>query len=60
MKDDQAHYKPLDPGRIDAVDVVEIKYWCQQLHCTEQELRDAIAAVGDHVTAVRERLGPRK
>ena len=47
---DLSHFKPLDPGRIHALDPVELKYWCEQLHCTETELHEVIAEVGDHVT----------
>jgi len=56
MSVDLAHFHPLDPGRINTLDPVELKYWCLQLHCTEPQLRDALAKVGDHVTAVRNQL----
>ena len=56
MSDDLSHFHPLDPGRINTIDPVELKYWCQQLHCTEMQLRQALAKVGDHVTAVRNQL----
>ena len=42
-------FKPLDPGRVNAVDPVEEKYWCKELKCTEDELAEAIAKVGEHV-----------
>jgi hypothetical protein len=57
---DLSHFKPLDPGRINALDPVEVKYWCEQLHCTERELHEVISKVGDHVTAVRDRLASRE
>ncbi|RZL88563.1 MAG: DUF3606 domain-containing protein [Variovorax sp.] len=60
MPDDLSHFKPLDPGRINAQDPVELQYWCMQLHCTEAELDDALTKVGDHVTAVRDRLASRE
>lgn len=56
MSDDLAHFHPLDPGRINVMDPVEIKYWCNKLHCNEAQLRLAMAKVGDHVTAVRGQL----
>ena len=56
MSDDLAHFHPLDPGRINTMDPVELKYWCQQLKCSETQLKDALAKVGDHVTAVRNQL----
>ena len=60
MPDDLSHFKPLDPGRINANDPVELQYWCQQLRCSETELHDALYKVGDHVTAVRDRLASRE
>lgn len=56
MSVDLAHFHPLDPGRINTLDPVELKYWCQQLQCNEADLRAALAKVGDHVTAVRSQL----
>ena len=49
-------YKPLDPGRVNAADPIETKYWCKELNCTEDELAKAVAKVGEHVTEVREFL----
>lgn len=53
-------YKPLDPGRIDALDEVEMRYWSKALDCTVAELRDAVSKVGEHVSAVREHLAERR
>ncbi len=50
------HFKPLDPGRIDTQNPIELEYWSKELHCTADELADAVSKVGDHVTAVREYL----
>jgi hypothetical protein len=49
-------FKPLDPGRIHALDPHELQYWCRELKCSESQLMDAIAKVGDHVTEVRQSL----
>jgi len=59
MTEDLSHFQPLDPGRINTMDPVELRYWCQQLHCTEQALNEALRKVGDHVSAVREQLAAR-
>ena len=59
MPDAPISYQPLDPGRIDSVDSAALQYWCKELACTEAELTKAIAQVGEHVTAVRERLAAR-
>jgi hypothetical protein len=56
MPDSLSHFKPLDPGRILVEDPMELQYWCQQLGCTQARLLDAIAKVGNHVTAVRDQL----
>ncbi len=56
MSDELSRFKPLDPGRINALDPVELQYWCKELRCTEAQLHEAMAQVGDHVTAVRDQL----
>ena len=60
MPDDLTPYKPLDPGRVDFLDQVEMQYWSRELHCTETELTQAVSEVGDHVTAIREHLASRR
>lgn len=49
-------FRPLDPGRVNTMDPIEVRYWCRELHCTEVELESAIDQVGEHVTEVREVL----
>ena len=56
MPDPHDSFTPLDPGRINSMDPVEVRYWCNEFHCAETDLRNAIAAVGEHVTAVRDQL----
>lgn len=56
MHDDLSSFKPLDPGRVNTDDPVELQYWCKELRCAEGELTEAIARVGNHVTEVREFL----
>jgi hypothetical protein len=56
MADQPAHAKPMDPGRVELMDPMDIDYWCRQFGCTEAQITDAVAAVGSHVTAVREEL----
>ena len=60
MHDDPSHFKPLDPGRINAMDPIELQYWCKELGCTEAELKDALSKVGEHVAAVRKHLDSRR
>lgn len=56
MTDHHDSFTPLDPGRINSMDPIELQYWCNELKCTEADLRNAINAVGEHVTAVRDHL----
>jgi hypothetical protein len=56
MSDDK-HKKELDGKLISLKEDYEVKYWCKALNCTEQELRAAVAAVGDSAKKVREYLG---
>jgi hypothetical protein len=48
--------QPLDPGRINTMDPVEMRWWCSELGCSEERLEEVVAEVGEHVTAVRARL----
>lgn len=59
MLDILNHFKPLDLGRVNAMDPIELQYWCKELHCTEAELTDAVSKVGEHITEVREQLASR-
>ena len=56
MNADPNRFKPIDPGRVNATEPLELKYWCAELGCTEPELQGAVAKVGEHVTAVRAHL----
>jgi hypothetical protein len=55
-----ALFHPLDPGRIETMDPFELAYWCKELHCTEEQLRKAVAKAGTHVAAVRQVLEQHK
>lgn len=46
-----------DRKRINLNEDYEIRDWTQSLGVTEEELRKAVAAVGDQTDAVREYLG---
>ena len=59
MTEHSQDFHPLDMGRINMSDALEIEYWCRELGCTEAALTDAVATVGEHVAAVREQLGTR-
>ena len=38
----------------------EVRAWCASFGCTEQELRDAVSAVGDRADDVQERIKKRR
>ena len=35
MPDHHESFTPLDPGRINSMDPIELQYWCKELHCAE-------------------------
>jgi hypothetical protein len=48
--------QPLDPGRINTMDPLEMRWWSHELGCSLERLQEVVAEVGEHVTAVRARL----
>jgi hypothetical protein len=56
MSAERTHLAPLDPGRVHLTDPEDVYYWCNELHCTEAQLTQAVAAAGSHIAAVREQL----
>ena len=44
-------------ANIDLARTSEILYWSQRLGCSEQQLRDAVRAVGANAASVRRYLG---
>ena len=59
MPDTEQDFQPLDPGRVNVMDPIELQYWCREFDCTETALKEAVGQVGEHVTAVREHLHSR-
>ncbi|WP_293716864.1 DUF3606 domain-containing protein [Stenotrophomonas sp. UBA7606] len=57
MSDDKSKTGSPDRDRINLSEDYEVQYWTKELGVSEQELRDAVTAVGDTSRAVRERLG---
>lgn len=47
---------PTDPGRVNVNDDAERAYWCREFSCTDQDLLDAVRAVGELVADVRRYL----
>ncbi len=57
MSDDLTKKGPADRTRINIHEPWEVKWWCKELGCTEQQLKDAVKAVGVMVKDVRRYLG---
>ena len=57
MPDDTTQRGAQDRARINVNEDHEIRYWTQALGVTEEELREAVAAVGVSAEAVRDHLG---
>lgn len=56
MPDNLKRRQPEDPEQINKNQDWEIKYWCKELACTEEELIAAINAVGPYVKNVKKYL----
>jgi hypothetical protein len=56
MQDTPNDFQPLDPGRVNSLDAVEMDYWCRQFGCNTAQLNAAISRVGEHVTEIRKEL----
>ncbi|HVI59328.1 MAG TPA: DUF3606 domain-containing protein [Luteimonas sp.] len=57
MSDDLSNRGPADRSRIALEEDWEVQWWTKSLGVSEEELREAVAAVGNSATAVREHLG---
>jgi uncharacterized protein DUF3606 len=56
MSNDQENRGPADRSRVDVSAPGEVKYWRKEFGCTEQQLRQAIAAAGDSAAKVSQYL----
>lgn len=56
MPDDLTRKKPEDPTKINLNQSWEIKYWTNKLGVSEQQLRNAVRAVGSLVVDVKRYL----
>lgn len=54
MADEPKTRAPADPDHINLDDPAEVKYRRKEFGCTEQQLRQAIAAVGGSAAKVRQ------
>ncbi len=56
MSDDIRNRRPADRNRININEPWEVKYRRKEFGCTEQQLRQAISAVGDSAAKVGQYL----
>ena len=51
---------PRDRGRIDLSDPREVNWWRKRFDCSEEQLREAVAEVGDSAAMVEQMLDGRR
>jgi len=56
MTDDLTKRGPQDGSRVNVNEPWEVRYWCREFACTEDQLRAAVRAVGVMVSDVRRHL----
>jgi hypothetical protein len=54
MSDEVNKSPPPDRTRVNLNEPSAVKYWRKEFGCTEQQLRQAIAAAGDSAAKVRQ------
>lgn len=54
--DSAVNSRPAERASINVHQAHDVSYWCQELGCTESELREAVKAVGVMVVDVRYHL----
>lgn len=57
MTDNKKIVGPQDSSRVNVHEDYEVRYWTHKWNVSEQQLREAVAAVGPSVEAVRRHLG---
>jgi hypothetical protein len=57
MPDDLTKRRPQDALRINENEPYEVNWWCDELNCTEEELKAAVKAVGVMAVDVKKHLG---
>ena len=56
MVDDLRNRGPADRSRVNVNEPWEVRWWCSEFGCTEQQLREAVRQVGVSAAKVREKL----
>lgn len=58
MPDNLTKKRPEDSQRINLNQPYEVQYWCDKFDCTEDDLQDAVDAVGNSAADVQTYLNP--
>jgi Protein of unknown function (DUF3606) len=56
MPDDLNKRRPEDSSRVNIHEPYEVRWWCDEFNCAEQQLKNAVAQVGTSAAAVRKHL----
>jgi hypothetical protein len=57
MNTDKDTRSPTVRAHVELDDPQQLRFWCNELRCTEGQLRDAVSRVGTTVVRVRAFLG---
>ena len=57
MPDNLRRKAPEDATKINFGQPYEVAYWCEKFKCTEEQLWEAVSAVGVSVREVKQYLG---
>ena len=60
VSDDLTNRGPADRSRVNVHEPWEVRWWCGEFSCSEQELRDAVRLVGVSAQAVRTHFASKK
>jgi hypothetical protein len=56
MADNLDNRGPADRSRVNVNETWEVRYWCKEFDCTENQLRAAVEEVGVSADAVRKKI----
>lgn len=59
MAGDAKQRKPENLTEVSLKQDWEIRYWCAELNCSVQQLREAVSAIGENVDRLRAFFGRR-
>lgn len=60
MPDDKTKRRPQDSSRVNVNEPYEVNWWCDELGCSEAQLRACVKEVGVGTAAVRACIAKKK